>query len=120
MIHKYEELHFWQQSRALAILVYKKTENFPDSEKFGLTSQIRRSAVSVPSNIAEGAARLSNKEFIRFMNISMGSLCELSTQIDIAKEVGYMNEQDFEFLRKEVISITKMMSRFRSKLYSSL
>jgi len=120
MIHKHEDLQFWQKSKALAVLVYKKTEDFPAFEKFGLTSQIRRAAVSVPSNIAEGAARLSDKEFIRFMNIAMGSLYELSTQIDIAREIGYMKRSDFEILRKELISITKMMSRFRSNLHSKL
>ena len=120
MIHKYEELKFWQQSKALAVTVYEKTNEFPVSEKFGLTSQLRRAAVSVPSNIAEGAARLSNKEFIRFMNIAMGSLYELSTQIEIAMEIGYLSASDFETLRKEVTSITRMMSRFRSKLYSQL
>ena len=120
MIHKYEELKFWQQSRTLAILVYQKTEGFPDKEKYGLTSQNRRAAVFVLSNIEEGSARLSDKEFIRFMNIAMGSLYELSTQVDISREIGYLSKEDFELIRKEVISITKMMSRFKSNLYSKM
>lgn len=120
MIHKYEELQFWQQSRSLAIEIYRRTESFPESEKFGLTSQIRRAAISVPSNIAEGSARLSDKEFIRFMNIAMGSLYEVATQLDIAKEIGILSSSDFELLIKEVNSVTKMMSRFRSNLFAKI
>lgn len=119
VIHKYTELKFWQHSRAHAIQVYQITDSFPNSEKFGLTSQLRRAAVSVPSNIAEGSARLSNKEFIRFMIIAMGSLYELSTQLDIANEIGYIENSDFEILKKEVNSVTRMMSKFRSNLFAS-
>jgi len=74
--------------------IYRITRDFPNEERFGLTQQMRRCAVSIPSNIAEGAGRSSSKEFLRFLNIAMGSLAELETQLDIAKRIGYLSEVD--------------------------
>lgn len=115
-MHKYRELQFWQRSKSLAINIYRTTEKFPNSEKFGLTMQIRRSAVSIPSNIAEGSGRRSNKEFCRFLNISMGSLYELETQLEIALEVGFLDVTDYETIQKELNSVAQMMSKFRVKI----
>lgn len=78
----------------LAEQVYEITKSFPDEEKFGLTSQIRRSAVSIPSNIAEGAARNSTSDFIRFLHISLGSLSELETQLILSGKLGFMKNHD--------------------------
>jgi four helix bundle protein len=96
MVKTHRDLQIWQKSMALVTKVYKEVENFPDYEKFGLTSQIRRSSVSIPANIAEGFGRRSKKEFRRFLNISMGSL--------------------FEMLYEDTREIERMMSSFISTL----
>jgi four helix bundle protein len=87
-------LEAWKQAMQLAKFVYQKTKDFPDHERFGLVSQLRRSAVSVPSNIAEGAGRGTTKDFIRFLHIARGSLCEIETQTLLAEDLGYMNKAD--------------------------
>nr|WP_281997450.1 four helix bundle protein [Halomonas sp. A020] len=89
-MRKHQELRVWQQTMDLVEHVYTLTKTFPDDETYGLTSQMRRSAVSVPSNIAEGAARGSTQEFIRFLYISQGSLSELETQLLIAQRLNYL------------------------------
>lgn len=83
-MHQYKKLDVWKKSIELAVEIYAYTKNFPSEEKFGLTSQIRRSVISIPSNIAEGAGRKSNKEFCQFLNIVYGSSCELDTQLLIS------------------------------------
>ena len=85
----HERLEVWRDSMELVEMIYEISGTFPDSERFGLTSQIRRAAVSVPSNIAEGAARRSTPEYLRFLSIARGSLSEISTQIQIAVRLGY-------------------------------
>jgi four helix bundle protein len=87
------ELDVWKLSMDLVVEVYSITNNFPKEEVYGLTQQIRRSAVSIPSNIAEGAARESDKEYIRFLYISLGSLSELETQLLIGKRLAYPTEE---------------------------
>lgn len=89
MIKTFKELDIWKKGIDLAEMIYRLTANFPSEEKYGLVSQLRRAAVSFPSNIAEGSARNSNKEFIQFLHISLGSLAELETQLIIAQRIGY-------------------------------
>ena len=89
----YKDMEVWKESMALALIVYKLTENFPKTELYGLTSQIRRCSVSIPSNIAEGSVKFSNKETLRFVEISIGSLAELDTQLLLSKELGYYTEE---------------------------
>jgi four helix bundle protein len=89
---KHHELLVWQEGMALARDVYGATENFPSHEVYGLTSQIRRAAVSIPSNIAEGAGRSGAREFFKFLSIARGSLCELETQLLLANDLGYLAE----------------------------
>jgi four helix bundle protein len=91
------KLEAWKLSRKLVTEVYKLTKRFPKEEMFGLTAQIRRSAVSVPSNIAEGAARSGPREFAQFLNVARGSLSELETQLLIAVDLGYLKEGDLVF-----------------------
>ena len=86
------QLIVWQESMKLVRLVYQVTREFPREEIYGLTNQLRRAAVSIPSNIAEGAARVGNREFIQFLNIAQGSLSEVETQLLIAKDLGYLKE----------------------------
>jgi len=89
-MRSHRDLEVWQKSIDLVKEIYALTASFPDHEIFGLTSQLRRAAVSVPSNIAEGAARGSQKEFLRFLSISVGSLAEMETQIVIAEKLAYL------------------------------
>ena len=87
----YKDMEVWKESIDLAEYIYKITENFPKSEVFGLTGQIRRSAISIPSNIAEGFVKHSKKETLRFLDIALGSLAELDTQIILSEKIGYIN-----------------------------
>ena len=105
-INTHHDLEVWKRSIRYVTTIYQLTESFPSVEKFGLTSQIRRSAVSIPSNIAEGAARQSSKEFIRFLYISMGSLSELETQIIICENLNYLTNTDN--LQNSIVDLKKM------------
>lgn len=91
-MRKHQQLRAWQQAMDLVELVYRETAMLPDDERFGLVSQMRRAAVSVPSNIAEGAARGSTKDFTRFLMMARGSLSELETQLLIAQRLGYIQD----------------------------
>ncbi len=118
MNHK--DLDAWKEAIALVKDIYRGTEKFPDSERYGLTNQMRRAAVSVPSNIAEGAARSSDKEFVRFLDVAFGSCAELETQIIISDELGYI-ENDRELLNQiEVVKklIKGLMKYLKSKVSS--
>jgi len=88
----HKELDVWKESIEFVVEIYKITGTFPKEELYGLISQIRRSSISIPSNIAEGSARNSDKEFIQFLYISLGSMAELETQIIISKELNYIND----------------------------
>lgn len=94
MRRKHHDLHVWQEAMELVQEVYEISAHFPQAEVYALTSQMRRSAVSVPSNIAEGAARNGNKEFLHFLSIARGSLSELETQVQVAHRLGYMSERN--------------------------
>ena len=106
----HKDLKVWNDSIEFVTLVYQNTKLFPDDEKFALTSQIRRSAVSIPSNIAEGAARNSDKDFVRYLYIALGSAAELHTQLIIANNLGYLKTSEFESLSQNLESISKMTS----------
>lgn len=112
----FRELFIWQKAMTLVSNTYKITQNFPKEEIFGLTSQIRRSAISLPSNIAEGYGRESNKDFSRFINIAISSLFELQTQIEIAKNINYLNENEFKNLYDETRELEAMIVSFSKKL----
>jgi len=90
----HERLEVWRDAMALVESIYRVTASFPDTERLGLSMQLRRAAVSVPSNIAEGAARRSRPEYLRFLAMARGSLAELSTQYEIARRLGYLTEND--------------------------
>lgn len=103
----YQQLEIWQKSRKLVPLIYKLTNNFPASERLGLASQLRRSVISVPSNIAEGWGRNSNQEFIRFLRIARGSLAEMETQVIIACDLGYITLE----AHNDIIACSEEVSR---------
>jgi four helix bundle protein len=110
MANSYKELRVWKRSVDLALAVYRHTENFPKHELYGLTSQLRRAAVSVPSNIAEGKGRSSDKELILFLHHSRGSLLEIETQLFIARELAYLEEPQAKDLLAEVESVAKALN----------
>lgn len=115
-MHNYKELILWQKSITLVSDVYKATATFPDRERFNLISQINRAAVSIPSNIAEGAGRNSDKEFVQFLAIAHASTYELETQLIISKNLGYLSEEDLEGLLEKLEELQKMNYIFQQKL----
>ncbi len=115
-IKTYRDLLIWQKSMELVTEIYSWTNSLPDSKKFGLTSQLRRSSVSIPANIAEGFGRNSSGDFKRFLNISMGSLFELQTEFEIAKNLGFISEEIFNQFYESSREIERMMSSFISKI----
>ncbi len=106
----HKDLDVWQAAIDLAKEVYETTRSYPEEEKFGLVSQMRRCAVSVPSNIAEGAARNSNKEFLHFLYIALGSISELDTQIEISKAVDIADVKKLQELQERVVRVRKLTS----------
>ena len=111
-MHNFKNLKVWQRAMSLCKMVYQATRSFPQEERFGLTSQIKRAVVSVPSNIAEGASRTSNKDFTRFLTMAPGSLYELETQLILAKELGFLGQEPFVEITGEVNQIQKMLISF--------
>lgn len=109
-MHNFRQLNIWKDARSLVKDVYLLTSRFPSDEKFGLKSQINRCAISVPSNIAEGSARGTNKDFSHFLRISLGSLFEMETQLLLAVDLGMV--EDSEELFQKVIMLQKMISNF--------
>ncbi len=115
-IRSYRDLEVWQRGVDLVERIYKLTPSFPSEEKFGLTAQIRRAAVSIPSNIAEGWGRDSTKEYVHFVRIARSSLFEVETQLIIAHRLGYLNEDALKTLLQE----TDVESRMLLSLIRSL
>jgi four helix bundle protein len=115
-MHNLQELKVWQKAMTLATQVYEITKDFPNEEKYGLTSQIRRAAVSIPSNIAEGAGRNSSKEFVHFLAISNGSAYELQTQLIISNNLKLIDSISLKTLLDQLSEIQKMNYTFQKTL----
>lgn len=111
MGHSYRELIVWQKAVDLVTLVYTLTKQFPKEELYCLTSQIRKAAVSVPSNIAEGQGRLSKKDFRHFLGQARGSLLELETQLLIASKLGYLSESGLQAVMENSGEVSRMLHR---------
>lgn len=109
---KYTELDVWKQARSLASVIYEITASYPKTEQFGIISQMRRCAVSVPSNIAEGCGRQHTKETIQFLNISRGSLYELETQLYISKDLAFINEDELKSCLQKIENLGKLINGF--------
>lgn len=112
LIKCYKDLEIWQQGMQVTVQIYTITKEFPTEEKFGLVSQMRRCAVSIPSNIAEGSARTTYREFIRFIDIALGSLSELETQLILAKRLQYITddmEEPIQQLKKQINSYKRYL-----------
>lgn len=114
----FRTLNVWQKSHTLTLLVYKATKEFPKEELFGITSQLRRSVVSIPTNLAEGCGRGSDKDFKRFVQIAMGSASESEYLILLSKDLNYISDKEFDNLILEIQEIKKMLSSLISKLKS--
>ena len=117
-IQSYRELQVWQKSMALTLLVYRMTQQFPREELYGLTSQLRRAAVSVPANIAEGYGRLNRKEYVQFLGIAQGSNCEVQTLVEIAQGLGFGDVVALREIYAESNEISKLLFRLIASLRS--
>lgn len=117
-MHNYNELLVWKKARLLVKEVYLLTNDFPTEEKFGLISQMRRAAVSIPSNIAEGSGRSSDKDFANFLSIALGSSFELETQIWLSMDLGFHEEKGLKELILVTKEVQKMIYSFRQKIKS--
>jgi four helix bundle protein len=108
MSHCYRSLIVWRKAKALAVETYRVTEKFPQAERYGLTSQLRRAAVSVVSNIAEGQGRVTKGEFLQFLGHSRGSLLELETQLSIAMDLKFVSPQEFSEMEKRTSEVLRL------------
>lgn len=115
-MHNYHELKIWQEGRRLVKTIYEISASFPKEEMYGLTSQIRRAAISIPSNIAEGTGRVSDKDFSRFLDYAIGSLFELETQTILANDLNLIDANDFEIIQEDVKSLIRMILKFKGIL----
>jgi four helix bundle protein len=115
-MHNYKELEIWKASKNFCVPIYKLTAKFPDEEKFGLISQLRRACVSVPSNIAEGSARATNKDFVKFLRFSLGSCREIDTQLLVSVELEFIKNDEIEPISKELNRIMIMIINFMKTL----
>ncbi len=115
-VKSYRDLIVWQKAMDLVEEIYTKTKGFPREEVYGLTSQLRRAVVSVPSNISEGQGRTSTKEFLHHLSIAYGSLCEVGTQILIAHRLGYLEKWDLESLDKLTSEVGRLINGLSNKL----
>jgi four helix bundle protein len=115
----HKKLNVWQLSMKLAAEIYKTTKLFPPEERFGLTQQMRRASVSIPSNIAEGAARQEKKEFRNFLSMAQGSLSELDTQLELSVLLGFLEEKKYGDISNPMVMIEKMLSSLIRSLSKS-
>lgn len=112
----YRDLIVWQKSVKMVTLIYLEMKKLPNDEKFGLTSQIKRSSVSIPSNIAEGYGRNYTKDYARFLQIARGSLFEMQTQLQIAVNLNFLNESDLTAIKGLSVEVEKMLNVLIKKL----
>lgn len=118
-MHNYKNLHIWQEGINLARKIYEVTGNFPANEKYGIVSQMTRAAVSIPSNIAEGAGRNSNKDFANFLSIAIGSIFELHTQIAICEQIGYINDETTKQLEQQIYTLQQQITTYKQRIEGS-
>lgn len=114
----FHKLIIWQRSHQLALKVYSISKLLPKDELFGLTSQIRRAVSSIPTNIAEGCGRASNKDFAHFLQIAIGSAAEVEYELLLAHDLDYINDNDYQVLTEETVAVRKMIIKYQSELKS--
>lgn len=117
-MYNFKELNVWKLSKDLSVEIYKLTKTFPKSELYGLTSQLNRASISIPSNIAEGSGRETSKDYSRFINIALGSSFEIETQLIIALELEFLSNEKYDKLIDELHQIQKMLHSFNKHLKS--
>ena len=117
-IRNFRDLEVWQLGKKIVMAVYQGTRNFPTDERFGLTSQMRRAAVSIPSNIAEGFNRFGNKEYRQFLHIALGSCAELETQIELGCELGFLKQETAAELLEKLDFESRMLRNLVKRLTS--
>lgn len=117
-MHNYKELNVWKRGIKLCAVIYKLKANFPNEERFGLISQMRRASVSVPSNIAEGAGRRTDNEFVHFLGVAHGSICELETQLFVSVELEFLTDELIDPISLEITEIQKMLYALIQKFES--
>lgn len=115
-MHRYRELKVWQKGRQLVVEIYQLTKSFPETEKFGITSQIRRSVISIPTNIAEGCGRGSNPELNRFCDIAVGSSFETESLLILAHDLNYIDDKSFKEISEKISEIERMLFSFKQQL----
>jgi len=115
----FEKLNVWQKAKTLAVNIYTVTEKFPEKERFGLISQIRRCSISIPSNIAEGTGRNSSKDKARFTEIAYASLMELLNQLIIAHDLNFITNDQYKLIRKQIEEISRMLNALRTSQLNS-
>ena len=115
-MRNYEDLHVWQKAHVLTLAIYKATRGFPNEERFGLTSQIRRSCASIGANLAEGCGRRSDGEMARFVHIAMGSGAELSYHLRLARDLDLLSDASSKHLRSDLNEVMRMLSSLSQKL----
>lgn len=118
-MQNFRNIKTWQKSYDLSLTIYKVTKKFPKEEFFALTNQIRRAAISIPANIAEGSAKESKQDFSRFLQISLGSACELESHLLISKGLGYLDDEISLKIYNDLIEVKKMLIVYISKIKSS-
>ena len=112
----FKRLTVWQQAHQLTLEIYSLTNGFPSNERFGVTSQLRRSSASIPTNIAEGCGRFGEREFARFLSIASGSASETEYHLLLAHHLGYISVDDYQVMNEQVNAIKKMLGALRRKL----
>jgi four helix bundle protein len=117
-LESFKDLQVWQKAYSLVVAIYKATGSFPGSETYGLVAQMRRAAVSVPCNIAEGYRRNSRKEYLQFLAVAYGSTAELETQLLLARDLGLLGSESFSALDRLVSDVSKLLSRLINALRS--
>ncbi len=119
-MQRFQDLQVWQRSHALVLEIYGLTKDFPSSERFGITSQLRRAAVSVPTNIAEGTKRLGSQDYVRFINIAEGSLAETEYLITLSRDLGYLSPEATAKPLAEITEIARMLNALRARVEQGL
>ena len=117
---QFEKLDAWQEARKLVASVYKLVEKFPPQERYGLSDQLHRAVVSVPSNIAEGSGRMAVKEQIHFLEIAFGSLMEVYCQLQLAVDIGYISDDDLRAVKPQIFTTSKLISGLRKSKEAKL
>ncbi|MBV8208024.1 MAG: four helix bundle protein [Acidobacteria bacterium] len=119
-MRRFQDLHVWERAHALTVDVYRISQQFPGNEMYGLTSQLRRSCVSIEANLAEGCGRRSEREFLRFLHIAMGSAAESECHLLIARDLGMLSSDEFERCTKSVEEVKRMLNGLMDRVAAGM